>query len=178
MNYLSRLLIASAVILLPWGPSATAVAAEPTAAQASPPATGDSEKLRHLLANLPGNGHRKHESYGDVVLRHIDTLKLNDEQVGRIERIHRENQARIEEIAKTLRETRHAAYQHFLNPASDEAAVRKAAKEHTAAFEELVETALKSRAAINAVLTPDQANQLKSLKLESKPSHDQESTYP
>lgn len=107
-----------------------------------------------------------HESYGDVVLRHMDDLKLSDEQIGKIARIHQNNQQKIRDIGKKLRETRTSAYRLFLNPASDEAAIRNAAKDHTAAFDALVETALKSRAAIDAVLTQEQLNRLKSLKAE------------
>ena len=104
------------------------------------------------------------ESYGDVVLRHMDVLKLSDEQIGRILRIHEENQRKIKELGRKLRELRKFAYELFLNPASDEPAIRKVGKDHNAAFDELVDTALKSRAAINAVLSPEQLSQLKSRK--------------
>jgi len=53
----------------------------------------------------------------------------------------------------------------LLNPASDEAAIRKTAKEHTNLFNEVVETALKSRNEVNAVLTPDQLKQLQTKKV-------------
>lgn len=100
------------------------------------------------------------------MLRHIDDLKLSDEQIGKIVRIQQSDQQKIKEIGKRIREAQKSAYRLFLNPASDEAAIRKAAKDHAAAFDTLVNTAMNSRAAINAVLTPEQLNQLKSLGLE------------
>lgn len=180
MYKIPALLIASLFALLSWGMSAPAVAAEPseTAGQLSGMDSGHGGKLHRILETFHGKGPRNSESYGDVVLRHINELKLSDEQVGKIARIHRENQIKVEGIARKLRESRRTAYELFLKPASDESVIRKAAKDHTAAFDELVDTALKSRAAMNDVLTTDQLNQLKSFKVEPRHPHDQESTYP
>lgn len=147
--------LALAFILAPWGQKGTAVAAEPSSAG------GRAHTPQAMEA-----GPRTHESYGDVVLRHAGDLNLSDEQSANIMRIHRNNQQRIGELGGKLRETRQLAYTLFLNPGSDEAAIRQAAKDHTAVFDELVETALKSRAAINAVLNPEQLKLLKSYKAE------------
>lgn len=98
------------------------------------------------------------ESYGDVVLRRVGDLALSDEQIGRITRIHLENQRKIRDIGWRLREARDSAYALFLAPSSSEAAIRQAARSHTAASDELVATALESRAAIDAVLTTEQGN--------------------
>jgi len=106
----------------------------------------------------------RHKSYAQVVLEHTDELKLSDEQIGKITRIHQETQRKVDEINKKLHETMRKAHETFLNPASDEEAIRKAAKEHAAAFDELVDTTLKARNAINAILTPEQLQKLKSLK--------------
>jgi protein CpxP len=108
-----------------------------------------------------------HKGYAEIVLQHIQELKLTDEQIGKITRIHQDNQQKVAEIGKRVKESIKAAHSIFLDPAADEAAIRKAAQEHTTAFNELVETALKSRNAINAVLTPEQLQKLKSLKNES-----------
>jgi Spy/CpxP family protein refolding chaperone len=157
------MILASAVLSLAAG---TSLAAEPAGTLGQPAPDGPVGKLRELPEPWHEGGPGRHESYGDVVLRHADDLKLSDEQIGKIVRIHQDNQRKIKDIGRRLRETRNSAYALFLNPGSDEAAIRKAAKDHTAAFDELVETALKTRAAINAILTPDQSNQLKSFKAE------------
>jgi len=63
-----------------------------------------------------------------------------------------------------------ATHEVYLNPASDEAGIRKAAKEHSTAFEQLLETNLKARSEINAVLTPEQLKTLQSQKIEPEPA--------
>jgi Spy/CpxP family protein refolding chaperone len=165
MKKLSALLTASVFVLTTWELPG---AAEPPATEDLPqaPDRAHGSKLRKLLQSLHERGPRAHESYGDVMLRHIDDLKLSDEQIGKIVRIQQSDQQKIKEIGKRIREAQKSAYRLFLNPASDEAAIRKAAKDHAAAFDTLVNTAMNSRAAINAVLTPEQLNQLKSLGLE------------
>jgi Spy/CpxP family protein refolding chaperone len=108
-----------------------------------------------------------HKGYAEIIIQHLDELKLTDEQIGKITRIHQENQKKVADIGKRVKESMKAAHNAFLNPATDEAAIHRAAQEHAAAFNELVETALKSRNAINAVLTQEQLQKLKSLKSES-----------
>jgi Spy/CpxP family protein refolding chaperone len=108
--------------------------------------------------------HERHKGYAEVVLKHLGDLKLSDEQVGKITRIHQDNQAALETLGKKLRDSMRSAHELYLNPSSDEASIRKAAKEHNAAVDELVETALKSRNAINAVLTADQLQKLQTYK--------------
>lgn len=145
-----------------------AMAAESSAPESRTPVMGGFRggKMHKFREMLQEEGMRKREGYGEVVLRHTDELKLSDEQIGKIVRIHQANQRKIGEIGAKLHAARRTAYSLFLNPANDEAAIRNAAREHAAAFDELVDTALKSRAAIHAVLTPEQLNQLKSFKTE------------
>lgn len=99
-----------------------------------------------------------------MVLKYATELKLTDEQIGKITRIHQANQEKMEKLGPKLHETLKTTHEIFLNPSSDEAAIRKAAKEHATAFDELVETGLKSRNEINAVLTPEQLKLLQSKK--------------
>jgi protein CpxP len=106
----------------------------------------------------------RHHSYGQVVLERTDELKLSDEQIGKITRMQQENQRKVGDVNKKLHESMRKAHEAFLNPASDEEAIRTAAKEHAAAFDELVETTLKARNAINGILTPEQLQKLKSSK--------------
>jgi hypothetical protein len=49
---------------------------------------------------------------------------------------------------------------------ADEATIRKGAMEHAKIFDQMVDTLLKDREAVNKVLTPDQLKQLKALKSE------------
>jgi len=163
MTKLSASLAASVFVLTAWG---LPRAAEPPITGQSPQAAADAPgaHLRKLFETLRERRPRSNESYGDVMLRHIDELGLSDEQIGKIVRIRQNNQQKAKEIAKKFRETQKSALRFLLNPATDEAAIRKAAKDHSVAFDALVDTAMRSRTAINAVLTPEQLNRLKSLR--------------
>lgn len=129
-------------------------AAEPSAPEM--PGTW-SEPLEH---REPHN----HPSYGDVILGHADDLRLSDEQLGKIIRLHHAHQKKVRELIVRLRSARHSAYTLFMDPASSEAAIRQAAQAHTAAFDELVETALKTRREVNSVLTPEQLSKMATLR--------------
>lgn len=111
-----------------------------------------------------GGRYKAHEGYADRVLMQADKLKLSDEQMGKIIRIHMQSRQKLHDLFGKLRDTMKSAYDAFLDPSSDEAAIRKDAMEHTKIFDQMVDTALKDREAVNKVLTPDQLNQLKSLK--------------
>lgn len=127
-------------------------------------------RLRDLVMQKIGNAREREKSarkgYAEIVLEHANALKLSDEQLGKVTRIHQDSQQTIEALTKKVRQTMKATHQTFLDPAADEAAIRRAAKEHVGAFDELVDTALKSRNAINAVLAPEQRAKLKTLQAE------------
>lgn len=125
---------------------------------------GMHEMMQQHMQGMREHGGKERKGYADVVLQYGGELKLTDEQIGKITRIHMENQKKVDELGPKLHETLKAAHEVYLNPASDEAAIRKAAKEHSVAFEEFLEVTLKSRNAINAVLTPEQLKQLQSKK--------------
>jgi Spy/CpxP family protein refolding chaperone len=111
-----------------------------------------------------GEKSRSHEGYADRVLMQADKLKLSDEQMGKIIRIHMQDRQKLRELFGKLRDTMKSAYDAFLDPSADEATIRKDAMEHTKIFDQMVDTSLKDREAVNKVLTPDQLKQLKSLK--------------
>jgi Spy/CpxP family protein refolding chaperone len=103
-------------------------------------------------------------SYGDLILNHVNELKLSDDQVGKITRIQQDTRKKLEEVGGRVRDTRRETHQGFVSPSVDEAAVRRAAEAHGSAFMELVDTALKARTAINAVLNAEQLQKLKALR--------------
>ncbi len=174
MNRLSSLTFAVLIALGSFAQTASA-AEDPHAAHAAqgiqPQQDGGGQAggmhdmmMQHMQA-MREHGRKEQKSYADIVLQFADDLKLSDEQIGKITRIHQAAQKNMEELGPKMHESLKATHEVFLNPASDEAAIRKTAKEHTSLFNELVETAMKSRNEINAVLTPDQLKQLQTKKL-------------
>ena len=128
-------------------------------------AGGMGEMMMQHMQAMREHGRKEQKGYADIVLQYANDLKLSDEQIGKITRIHQAAQKSMEELGPKMHDSLKATHEVFLNPASDEAAIRKTAKEHTSLFNELVETALKSRNEINAVLTTDQLKQLQAKKV-------------
>lgn len=171
MNRLSFLSLAVLAALCSFTPAASA-ADDPHAAHAAAQAGQAQEgmgggmhgmMMQHMQA-MREHGGKDRRGYADAVLKHGAELKLTDEQIGKITRIHMENQKKVEELGPKLHETLKATHEVYLNPASSEADIRKAAKEHSEAFDKFLEVTLKSRNEINAVLTPEQLKQLQSVK--------------
>ena len=174
---MSRLFPLSFAVLIALGTFAqTASSADEPPAHAAPQGTqphqmgggqagGMGEMLMQHMQNMRDHGRKEQKGYADIVLQFSNELKLSDEQIGKITRIHQAAQKSMEELGPKMHDSLKATHEVFLNPASDEAAIRKTAKEHTSLFNELVETALKSRNEINAVLTSDQLKQLQTKKV-------------
>lgn len=162
MKKLSPSLAASALVMVM---GTLPAAAQTPTSESLPQAPSDLQgtKLRKHLESLQEGATRAYESYGDAMLSHIDELSLSNEQIGQIKRIHQSNQQEIKELGKRLRDSQRSLYRLYLNPANDGDAIRTAAIDHVAIFDILVDTALRARAEINAVLTPEQFKQLKAL---------------
>lgn len=179
MNKLSALSFAALLVLGAFAQAASS-AEDPhavhTAPGGPPPGMGPGgmggehgggmhEMMRQHMDMMREHGRQEHKSYADVVLQQAGALKLSDEQIGKITRIHQAAQQQVDTLGPKLHESQKATHDVYLNPAADEAAIRKAAKEHTALFDQFVDTTLKARGEINAVLTPDQLKQLQAVKV-------------
>ena len=174
MNTFSALTFAATLAL-----SAAAQAVEdPHAGHGGPPPQpgmeghggGMHEMMRQHMGMMGEHGKKEHQGYSDVVLKFSNDLKLSDEQIGKITRIRQANQQKTEELGQKLHEGLKATHEIYLNPAADEAAIRKVAKQHSDAFDQLLETNLKSRAEINTVLTVEQLKALQAKKAEPAPA--------
>ena len=130
---------------------------------------GMHDMMRQHMDMMRGHGKKEHQGYADVVLKFATELKLSNEQVGKITRLQQANQKQTEDLGPKLHETLRATHDIYLNPAADEAAIRKAAKGHSDAFDQLLEINLKARAEINAVLTVEQLKALQAKKVEPEP---------
>lgn len=162
---MKKLFASLAASVLVIATSALPAAAQTPTSESLPhaPFGAQGTKLRKHLESLQEGATRAYESYGDAMLSHIDELSLSNEQIGQIKRIHQGNQQEIKELGKRLRESQRSLYKLYLNPANDEDAIRAAASDHVATFDTLVDTALRARAEINAVLTPEQFKRLQAL---------------
>ncbi len=120
-----------------------------------------------------GKGHHggkgQHGGKGKPGLTHqlvmqSETLKLTDEQIGKLHRIemkHKHAKPKMEGVHESMK----SLHQSLMDPAADEAAIRKAAADHAAAFEVMINEVVAQRNEALAVLTADQKIALKSLKV-------------
>ena len=118
-----------------------------------------------MKAQHGGMMHRM-KGYAHTVLMHAEALKLSDEQLGKIVRIKMRHQTAHQDLMERLHKSMMSAREGMMDPSAEEAGIRKAGKEHAEAFAAMIEDALKERGEVNAVLTPEQLDQLKSLKKE------------
>jgi Spy/CpxP family protein refolding chaperone len=127
---------------------------------------GGARKGREMMMHRMEGMHARHAGYTSMVLSRAEELKLSDEQLGKILRIQQQHRTAYKEIMEKLHKSMQAGYKEYMDPNADEAAIRKAAQEHAAVFNKLVEEGLKERKEVNAVLTPAQKAQLLSIKRE------------
>lgn len=114
-------------------------------------------------------GKMKHDhdhNYAQLVASQADALQLTDEQLDKILRL----QMKDKEAHKRMKERIHKHHQAFeeasMQPATDDATIRRLGERYVSAHHTMVERYLADREAVHAILTPEQKNKLKTLKIE------------
>ena len=112
-------------------------------------------------------GMMKHEhSYAHMIASHADALKLSDAQLGRIVRLHLKHAQEHEQFKQKIHKSMMEFHQESMKPSADDATLRKLGKDHAEAFSAMIEQHIKDRNAVHAVLSVDQRNQLKTMKMD------------
>ena len=104
--------------------------------------------------------------YADMIISHADALKLSDEQLGKITRLHLKHEQEHGPLKQKLHKSMKVLKKESMKPGTSDAQLRNLGKELTAAFNEMIEYHIKERQAINAILSDDQKNQLKTMKMD------------
>lgn len=133
---------------------------------------GDDHQGSHGKDKGKAGGHGHHHGhamkmrhdYAHVIISHTDELKLTDEQLGKIVRLHLKNKEAHEELKHRLQEDMHAFRHESMNPGASDERLRSLAKNHIDNFNAMVEHHIKERQAIHAVLSEQQRGLLKSIK--------------
>lgn len=181
-NYLS-VTAATAVFFLVLGPTAALHASDAVVVAQAHQHDHDKDSAKgggdhqggHGKDKAGGHGHhhghamKMRHDYAHVIISHADTLKLTDEQLGKIVRLHLKNKATHEELKHRLREDMHTFRHESMNPGASDEQLRSMAKNHIDDFNAMVEHHIKERQAIHAVLSDQQRALLKSIKAD----HDQ-----
>jgi len=130
------------------------------------------KKDKHEHGDKKSDGMMKDgHHYAHLIVSHADSLKLNDEQIGKIVRLHLKNKKEHEQLMKKLKESMKTFQKESTKPSASDDRLRQLGKDHADAFHSMVEHHIKERHAIHAILSDEQKNQLKSMKME----HDSDS---
>ncbi len=127
------------------------------------------------------DGHAGHEEHGqhdkmqanyaDMITSHAEALNLSDEQLGKIMRHHlkstKENREIMQQAHKSMKALRNAS----VSPDTNDDLLRKHAKDHADAINNLVEKRITQRKAMHDILSEEQLKKLKTMKIHHG-SHD------
>lgn len=108
---------------------------------------------------------KKDKDYAHIIASHADALGLTDEQLGKITRLEMEQTEEHKKAKKKVRKNMKAFHKASMAPDTNDATLRKLGKEHVDLFNAMVEQHINERQAIHDVLTADQINKLKTMKM-------------
>lgn len=130
----------------------------------------DKGKEEHDHGDKESHGH--HHSYAHNVAVQAEVLGLSDEQLGKIIRIHlKEDPKAHDRLKKKMKESMKAFRKAVAQPAVDEGTLRKLGQEHIDSFNEMVAHHIEERKAVRSILTPEQVEKLKDIKIEHDHDH-------
>jgi Spy/CpxP family protein refolding chaperone len=110
---------------------------------------------------MHGGGH----SYANMIATHADELNLSDAQLGRFIRLHQKNSQEHKQFKKKIHQGMKSLHHAGMKPSTDDATLRKLGNEHVEAFNAMLEQHIKNRNVVNAILTAEQREQLKTMKM-------------
>lgn len=117
-----------------------------------------------MMGGMEGMMQHGH-SYAHMIASHADALKLSDAQLGRIVRLHLKHTQEHQQFKQKIHKSMMEFHQESMKPGTDDATLRKLGKDHAEAFNAMIEQHIRDRNAVNAILSADQRNQLKTLEM-------------
>ena len=116
------------------------------------------------------NGSRKahkssKHSYANLIATHADELNLSDAQLGKFIRLHQKHSQEHKQLKKKMHQGMKSLHHAGMKPSTDDATLRKLGNEHVEAFNATLEQHIRSRNVVNAILTAEQREQLKTMKM-------------
>ena len=105
-------------------------------------------------------------SYAHMVATHADELELSDAQLGRIVRLHMKHAQEHKQFKRRIRKSMMQLHHESMKPSTDDATLRKLGNDHIEAFKAMLEQQIRDRNVVHAILSSDQRNQLKTMKMD------------
>jgi Spy/CpxP family protein refolding chaperone len=123
--------------------------------------------MGHMKKMMKHKGKMKHggHSYAHMIATHADELGLSDAQLGRIVRLHMKHAPEHKQFKKKIRQSMMHFHHASMKPGTDDATLRKLSNDHVEAFKAMVEQHIRSRNVVHAILTAEQREQLKAIKM-------------
>lgn len=115
--------------------------------------------------------------YAHLIVVHADTLKLSDEQLGKIVRLHLKHEQEHERLKEKVKKSMKAFKKASMNPGTSDAQLSKLGKDHTDAFNAMVDFHINERKDIHSVLTEVQRKTLETLKIDHDHDHDDHDSH-
>ena len=124
------------------------------------------KKTMNSMAHMSGRSkHGGGHSYAHMVAMHADELELSDAQLGRIVRLHMKHAQEHKQFKKKIRGSMMHFHHASMKPGTDDATLRKLGNNHVEAFKAMLEQHIRGRNVVHAILTAEQRNQLKTMKM-------------
>ncbi|MEK6708159.1 MAG: Spy/CpxP family protein refolding chaperone [Pseudomonadota bacterium] len=118
-----------------------------------------------MMGDMEGMMQHGH-SYAHMIASHADALKLSDAQLGKIVRLHFKHAQEHQQFKQRIHKSMMEFHQESMKPSTDDVTLRKLGKDHAEAFNAMIEQHIRDRNAVHAILSADQRNQLKTMKMD------------
>jgi len=126
----------------------------------------DGKKEKSDKDDHGGDKHgKKDKDYAHMVASHADALELTDEQLGKITRLEMKETKEHKETKQKLRKNIKAFFKASMTPDTDNVTLRELGKKHVDLFSAMVEQHINERKAVHDVLTADQIDKLKTMRM-------------
>ena len=118
-----------------------------------------------MMGHMSGRSRHGGHSYAHMIATHADELELSDAQLGRIVRLHMKQAQEHKQFRKKNRKSMMHFHHASMKPSTDDATLRKLGNEHVESFKAMLEQHIRSRNVVHAILTAEQREQLKTMKM-------------
>lgn len=118
--------------------------------------------MGHMKRRMKHRGH----SYAHMISTHAEELELSDAQLGRIVRLHRKHSQEHKQFMKKIRKSMMQFHHASMKPSANDATLRKLGNDHVEEFKAMLEQHIRDRNVVHAILSSDQREQLKTMKMD------------
>ncbi len=119
-----------------------------------------------MMGNIRGRMRHGGRSYAHMIATHADELELSDAQLGRIVRLHLKHAQEHKQFKKRIRKSMMQLHHESMKPSTDEATLRKLGNDYVEVFKAMLEQHIRNRNVVHAILSADQRDQLKTMKMD------------